>query len=104
MSGRRSPGWKPRRRRWAHEWHNNRADRRGNKPLTFCDECGSTIRLVGGPGRMFEVRRGVELAIPPACRTYHCRACGNSYSSPEDTARVYRALGMRAALFLEDEA
>lgn len=56
------------------------------KKVWDCTECGGPVFMKGGPGRDYEVRRGVRLAIPddvesPVCA--HCRATSWSDETAE---------------------
>jgi transcriptional regulator with XRE-family HTH domain len=44
-----------------------------------CAECGDLVRLVTGPGRVEEYRRGVSLPVPAELAIPTCPSCGERY-------------------------
>jgi len=45
------------------------------KKVWDCTECGGPVVMKGGPGRDYEVRRGVRLAIPDDVQSPVCGQC-----------------------------
>jgi transcriptional regulator with XRE-family HTH domain len=48
-----------------------------------CTECGDTVRLETGPGRVQEYRRGLELPVPDSFAIPTCPTCGERYFTVE---------------------
>lgn len=48
-----------------------------------CIECGDTVVLVTGPGRVEEYRRGVYLPVPDDFPIPTCPTCGEAYFTVE---------------------
>ena len=53
------------------------------KLLWTCSDCGGRVVSTCGPGRFYQVRRGVRLAIPNDYETPQCESCGAESLTPE---------------------
>jgi len=53
-----------------------------------CTECGGPVFMKGGPGRHYEVRRGVRIAIPDDVLSPVCARCGSTSWTEEAARRV----------------
>lgn len=57
-----------------------------------CGACGERVALKTGPGRAYEIRRGVTLPVPKTFGIPTCTGCGEEYLSVERAERLTQLL------------